>query len=158
MRVNGLNNNAMHHKLGTEGKLRFKVYFVSILLYTLLKHVLLVLYVLLCHIFCVTCMQKEVVDHFPTLKEIARARGIGTSAYLDELATGGTQLQKSNIHQVYDHLCKVWNHLVVTLEYYLVVCCRCEIPYLCISSKLCLIWWADYSYNKSIDAMNHMVR
>ena len=45
-------------------------------------------------------VQKEAVGRFPTDEEIRKAREMGTSAYLDEIATQGTQVKKVDIRQV----------------------------------------------------------
>ena len=45
-------------------------------------------------------VQKEAVGRFPTAEEIRKAREMGTSAYLDEIATQGMQVKKVDIRQV----------------------------------------------------------
>lgn len=45
-------------------------------------------------------LQREAVGRLPTDEEITKAREIGTSAYLDEIASQGTQVNRVNIRQV----------------------------------------------------------
>ncbi|MCO5574414.1 hypothetical protein L7F22_028199, partial [Adiantum nelumboides] len=58
------------HKLGSEGKARFKALF------------------------------KEAVDRYPTQQEVMRGRAIGLSALLEELAASGTQVKNVDVRQV----------------------------------------------------------
>ena len=49
---------------------------------------------------CVLHVQREVVGRFSTYDEIKRGREIGTSAYLEEIASQGTHVNRVDIHQV----------------------------------------------------------
>ena len=49
---------------------------------------------------CVLHVQKDAVGRCPTAEEIRRAREIGTSAYLEEIASQGTQVNRVDIPQV----------------------------------------------------------
>ena len=88
------------HKLGSRGILYFNAYFVNVLLCAPCKCVILLFYVYLYHIFCVKHMQKESINCFPTHEKIARVREIGTNAYLEKLASRGTQVDTMDIFQV----------------------------------------------------------
>ena len=94
------------HKLGSGGRARFKAFFVSTLHHTSWKFTITLVVVLnigftiTLWFLCVLHVQKEAVGRFPTAEEIRRAREIGTSAYLDKIASQGTQVKKVDIRQV----------------------------------------------------------